>query len=361
MPFRYIAQRVRSGQLLDIDLDFIAEGPPQRELSGPGSLTGSVTLQEGPAVAEDGLPLVDDWSTAIYAEDGSGQIYWGGLVTDTRPSGDRLKVTCTGFAGYPAGIPYLTKYDPPNTGVDVFDVVREVWGHLQSYPTGDLGVTLDTHKSGVKVGSPAEPYGLVWWDAQDCADLINSLASSTPFDYLERHAWNADRTAVTHHIDLGYPRLGGRREDLRFAPGENVVAMPDLDRLTDEYANSVFAVGKGEGALSERVGIEGVDGQRLRRVFVLTDKARTKAQLDAIARRELSRRRGEWALDTITVRDHPNAPLGSWALGDDIPVTLDQPWVSPQVIWHRIVSDQVDLDKGVAVLQLVRSDAYAFA
>lgn len=363
MPFRYIAQRLRTGLLLDVDLDFTPSGPPQRELSGPGSLSGTVSLAEGPSVAEDGLPLIDDWSTAIYAEDGSGSIYWGGIVTDTRPSGDRMTVTCAGFAGYPAGIPYLSVYGGFTDGkVDVFSIVRQVWSHLQSFPAGDLGLQVDGAMSGITVGNKAEPYGLVWWDAQDCGAIIDDLARATPFDYLERHTWNADRTRIDHFLDLGYPRIGGRREDLRFAPGENITAMPELDRLTDEYSNEVYAIGKGEGSKSERVSMAYNGGQRLRRVYTMTDKGKTSAQLQPIVRAELSRRlAAEWQIDTLTVRDHPNAPLGSWALGDDIPVTIDQPWAGTRVIWHRVIADQIDLDHGYAVLQLMRSDATAVA
>lgn len=357
MTWRYIAERVRTGVVLDVDVDLVPDGPPQRELSGPGSFTFSVPLQEDPTVAEDGQPVIDDWSTAMYAEL-NGRIYWGGLVTDTRPSGDRLAVTCAGFAGYPSGQPYLSTTAFPAPTVDVFDVVRVLWAHLQGFPNSGLNLVVDTHDSGVKVGTTAQPYALVWWDATDCGGEIDNLARATPFDYTEEHTWNAARNGIDHRLHLAYPRIGGRREDLRFAAGENVAVLPAPDKLSDDYANAVWGIGKGEGSLSERVGASFDDKLRLRRVTVLTDKGLTSAQLQPIVLREVARRRAEWQVGSLVVMDHPNAPLGSWQLGDDIPVTLDQPFMPRTTLWHRVVADQMDPDKGIATLTLVRTDAY---
>jgi hypothetical protein len=358
VPFRYVAQRVLTGAILDQDLDLVPDGPPQRELSGPGSFSGSLPLQEDPTIAPDGQPILDDWSTAIYAEQ-NGRIQWGGLVTDSKPAGDRLAVTCAGFTAYPIGQPYLGVFGRRGAE-DVFDIVRAIWSHLQGYPRGKLGMVLDGHKCGVAIGNVAEPFGMVWWEPLDCGNQINQLAESTPFDYIEQHSWtDSSRTAISHRLRLGYPRLGAKRDDLRFAAGENIAGDPAPDRLEDDYSNEIFGVGKGEGYQSVKVSIAVNDRMRVRRCSFYTDKALKEPQLRPMLTRELARRRAEWGVESISVYDHPNAPIGSWSIGDDIPVTLDQPFLPRTTVWHRIVSDQMDSDRGVATLGLVRSDAYA--
>lgn len=202
----------------------------------------------------------------------------------------------------------------------------------------------------------AEPYRLDWFEAKDCGEELNSLAQETPFDYAETHAWNADKTGITHRFVLGYPRLGRRRDDLAFIEGDNVTEVVSITRDGGSYANSVYGIGAGEGAKSLRRNTAYVDG-RLRRPVIYTDKGATRtASLDAAIAAELTRRRGLVALASIDVVDHPNARVGSWDLGDDVLVQASVPWLGTVSVWHRITGWSW-LSDTRARLTLVRSDS----
>lgn len=202
-------------------------------------------------------------------------------------------------------------------------------------------------------------YKLLWWEAPDCGDKIKALATSTPFDFTETHAWNADKTAISHRIDIGYPRAGRRRDDLSFIQGDNIGTVPVPTSKGDDFANSIFALGSGEGTKMVHTSTEVADG-RLRRVQVLNSKdTKSGSVLRALARDALLKAAAGWAIDQITVRDHTNAPLGSWALGDDIYVQFDVPFLGRMGLWHRVVSWSLTSDS-TATLKLERSDSFTY-
>jgi hypothetical protein len=186
----------------------------------------------------------------------------------------------------------------------------------------------------------AEPYELVWWDHKDCGSEVNDLAKQTPLDYAEFDSWDADRRDVRHRIALGYPRLGRRRGDLRFAAGENVLSGVPLADGGEDYASEVVVLGAGQGRDKVRGSAQEVSTDRLRRLAVLTDQTvTTVARAKAIARSELKRRRPEPTLSSLTVdASHPNAPLGSFQVGDDLLITGSYPWVGEVRTWHRLTS-----------------------
>ena len=79
------------------------------------------------------------------------------------------------------------------------DALIQDWRNAGS-PADDLG-WLQDYVSGHRP-SDAKPYELVWWNATNCGEEIDKLAGQTPFDYIERHAWNADKTDVLHYFDM---------------------------------------------------------------------------------------------------------------------------------------------------------------
>lgn len=202
-------------------------------------------------------------------------------------------------------------------------------------------------------------YKLLWWEAPDCGAKIADLAKTAPLDYTERHAWNADKTAITHAIQVKYPRAGRRRDDLSFILGDNVTVVPTPKSNGDSYANAIFGLGNGEGEAMLHT-TQAVDDGRLRRVDVLSAKdAKVLADLSSLARDSLLKAQASLSIDQITVRDHPNAVIGSWALGDDILIEADIPWLGRIAIWHRIVSWSLISDSK-ATLKLERSDSFSY-
>ncbi|XTZ13934.1 hypothetical protein ACQSSU_20770 [Micromonospora echinospora] len=236
-----------------------------------------------------------------------------------------------------------------------------VRGHGSSSPSGHNAGTLVKHTgtpTRTVAAQPAEPYTLAWWDAPDCGQEIDRLCRETPFDWAEEVAWGADGVPV-HRIRLGYPRLGRRRDDLAFVQGDNVVNVVPVQRSGDDIANEVLGLGAGEGRSMVHTRLPIVDG-RLRRVAVLTDKTVTSgSRIDALARDELLRRRGLLDIAELEVVDHPNAPIGSWASGDDILVQATVPWLGDLATWFRVVSWTL-LGEHRAKLALDRSDHYVY-
>lgn len=207
----------------------------------------------------------------------------------------------------------------------------------------------------------AQPYELLWWEDTDCGQEIDSLVDEIPFDYLEEHNWNSDKTDVEHRLRLGYPRFGRKRSDLRFAQDENLIDVVTPERDGSRFANEGIGRGAGEGREMTRVRIPQRDG-RLRRPFLFTDKTvGRKDRLRALTRDELNSRRQLLEIPEVVVEaEHDNAKWGSYRPGDDIRVQAEVDWVGEVDVWHRITSETYRPDEGTVTLQLRRSDAFRY-
>lgn len=337
---RIAAQRILTGQWLHHALP-LADLEVSWEVSGPGGITGHIDPEApGLPVPGDGLALLEPWATALYAVD-EGVVRAGAIVAAVRYEGQRATVEAAGFSGYPHGIPYTGDFTI--THADPLDVVRHIWGHVQSFPDSDLGVVVDDTDTGVLIGDErdsdgkVQPYTLQWWQNPDCGQEIDDLADQTPFDYREHHRFTPDG-GVEHLLQLGYPRIGRRRGDLTFTLGENVVAVPDVDRDGADFAQTGLGLGAGEGRAMLRVTVPARDG-RLRRVRTVTDKSVTgRTRLAALVRRDLATFRRMVTVPRVTIdARHRNAPLGSWQPGDTVPVRVDVPHLGRVTVDHRIV------------------------
>jgi hypothetical protein len=350
--WRYVCFAEPSGAYLgEVEL---ADVRISRVLSGPDRLTG--------AVVGDSPEWLRAWEVSVYAENPAGQIAGGGLLT---PAGGLTRqqtfVDAMGRAGYPGGMPWLGE-PQALIGADPLDIVRLIWAHLQAQPSGYIRVAVDATTSPVRVGTAEDttapsgetgPFRLEWWSTTDLGSTIDKLALETPFDYLEATTWNADKTALTHRLSLGYPALGSRRTDLRLVVGENIISIPDLSGTDDLYASEVLALGTGTGRTRVRAQLTRPGAVGVRRVLVYTDSsARTATQLTAAARTDLSWRDGEPQLDRITVVDHPNASLSALTPGDEVFVAGEVGQVKLDR-WVRITEVETTPGTDQAILSLV--------
>ncbi len=314
-----------------------------RALSTPGRLTGTIPAGCVPA-------WLAAWECSIYAETPAGQVVGGGFVplVDVADDGS-VSVDCVGRAGYPQGMPWMTT-EFSGVQVDPLDIVRMIWAHLQSQPGGHLGVTVDATSSPVRVGSEAEqvefttstgeavsfeagPFTLDPWSTHDLGSVLDSLAADTPFDYLEHAGWDATGEALTHRLELGYPTIGARREDLRLVVGENVTQNPPLRGALAEYASEVLALGSGTGRTMVRATLTRA-ATGVRRVRVFTDKeAQNTTALTSSARVELDWATGVPQVEEITVIDSPHAPLAALSPGDQVRLAGG----TPDARWERWV------------------------
>lgn len=363
--WRYIAQRALTGEWLSWDL------PLERDelswtLSGAGSLRGRLAPDTGSLRASDGRQLLEEWGTLIYAE-ADGIIRWGGILVSSEFVDQEWHLEATGFVSYPHGIPYTGEYS--KIGVDPAEVVAHLWEHVQSHPDGDLGVEVLAPETPVRLGTPAEgtegeegykeaePYELLWWEAPDVGAEIDSLATETPFDYVEEHFWDGDE--IRHRIRIGYPRIGSRRRDLTFVEGDNIVEAVTVTRYGDDFANEIIGLGLGEGENMLR-GVAAVRDGRLRRTHVYSGKAIGRSRtMDRFVQRELAWRSKTLGIESVVVRDHPNARIGSWSVGDDVLVQARVPWLGDVSLWCRIVGWSLLADD-VASLSLARTDSFTY-
>lgn len=360
-PVRVLAQDILTGEWLDWELP-LGNLEITYTLSGAQQISGEFA-PEIQRVSDLGL---EPWGTWIHVED-SGEIRASGILqpVDIDAEAERLSVTAIGFSGYADGIPYLGEYSRLN--IDPWQVVADIWAHLQSYPDARLGVVIDPGWTHSRVGvernndGEVEPYELMWWDTPDCGKEIQDLAKECGFEFLERSYWNADKTDVEHHLVLGYPRHGNRRRDLRFAQGENLLEAATAAEPDDTYASEVIVTGSGEGKTMVRGTKSSRYKNRLRRVAVVEDETiTTGTRASAIASETL--REAQAALTEITEividASHENARLGTFQCGDDILVgPVDIPYLGTVSLWHRITSYTYRPENDSVRLTLSRRDA----
>lgn len=350
--WRYYAQRVLTGEWLDRDLE-LYDVNITWALSGPGGMSAKVDAIDARTVALDGLLVLEEWSTAVYAES-DGEIRWGGILhSSTAEENGARSLEFVGFAGYPKGRVYMGN-EYRLWEADPFDVVRTLWAYVQSDPSANLNVTVDSGSCPVKIGDPSpgpkpvrsdyptteagkkkyqnelaawtnyagEPYELAWWLSLDCGDEIENVVAEAGAEFFERHWWvDADRTQVAHHIDLGYPSIGGRRFDLRFAEGENIILPPLANRNGEGYANQILALGAGEERHMLRSGAGEIQPGKLRRDMVVgAQDVLSFNRLKKLAEDALSISRDILFFDSFEIIDHPNAPIGAWNVGEEIRV-----------------------------------------
>lgn len=359
-----MARRIGTGEWITRDL-VLTDVENTITLSGPGTITGNLEPEFNRVLWPDRLRVAEDWATMIYALDDNGNFTNHGIVLPPTAYDDAARITCAGVSSYPNGYIFTDSRlwgpqakvpakknkngkivrpgKPEIARPDPLAIFVDHWEWIQAQPHSDLGVTITGDKntkqggtaSKVLIGNYAEPYRLRKWEAPDLGSEIDTLAQLTPFDFREVVTWNGNEPK--HSIEVGYPRLGTKRDDLRFAMGENVPLIPAVQTV-EAGANMLIGLGKGEAGPSMAYEeMPWTDG-RLRRHRVLTDKTATNEVLKrrmAIYREAFNQR---YDVTSVAVVDHPNARLSSLRLGDDIRVVADHPEFGPIDVWVRILS-----------------------
>lgn len=409
--WRYRAFNILTGAVVDPDLP-LEDVKITLTLSGPCGITATIDPEHPELYDDQGRLIFVEWQTLLVAE-AAGQIRGAGLVTKVDDAGQKLTITATGVSGYPEGQAIRTTLTwggktngLTGAGVDPLDVVRAIWAQLQGQTDGNLGVVLDDTTTPYRLGEwrggirkinedgslgPAKEvdgqpvpidriwdpktdrkpvaatgksvywqYQIPWWDDVDAGQKITQLGSQAQFEYAEEYRWsNADRTALTKRIRLGYPRLG-KRSDRAFVEDENIVDLVVVRRDGDDYANSVTVNGAGEGSKKVRGSASTRDGRVHRLKTLDRPDLATAAACKAAAEEELRK----WAqltdITAFTVIDHPNAPLGSFAPGDDVLVeTTSRRWI-PTRLWVRITDMTITPGSDEIAVTCRRSDRFSY-
>jgi hypothetical protein len=356
--WRFFTQHALTGAVLHPALP-LSEVEFGNELNGPGSLTATIEPKWAKANASSITPP----SALIYAE-ADGFLRWGGLIWSAEPQDGQYKLEAAGWSSY------LTKrHDQhgnlagrgPYTYQDPCVIIRDIWAYAQEQPDGNLGIVVDATTSNAKAGTPAEPWHSYWYETPVLGDLVDDLVSEDGApQYTNTCAYQANGS-IERRIRLGYPRLGTRRTDISFKTGVNIVDAPPVTYSGDDFANVIIATGSGEGTATRFAVDPARDGNlRMESVLALP----TVNGSDVLGRRAAAERKRRQILgqvEQITVRDHPNAPLGSWQIGDDVHVAVHNQWVS-WTGWARITADSYRPGDtpDQATLTLQRADAFHY-
>lgn len=369
--FRIIVEEAHTGEILANDL--IPMSPPKvmRALSGPCMIQVDVNPQD-PSVEGIYFKPQAMWIHVEKRFQGE-RIIWASGILQPSPIDKKtgtITLTAQGFSGYPKDMPWLENWNP--LVVDPFEQVHKIWNHLQSFPQGNLGVTVYPALSGIIMlpgyAFDGNIFNLNFFaefvratDKRDCGDHINKLARDIPFDYVEQSFWNEDHSAIIKKILLGYPKAGVTQDNLAFIQNENVLEMsPHLETQTD-WASDVVIDGWFPGQIVSST-FSNADPKRYRRV-VMQDDARVNSQerAQAWAKRKLTKRQTPAYWDSIIVEvDHPNAPFGSYDVGDRIMISGTMPVIGDVVQEHKIIAIAFDEERQVVELTLKAEGAFNY-
>lgn len=159
-------------------------------------------------------PVLQPWRTAIWAEAG-GQIRGGGVLTSATVQGGELRLECVGLSGASvAGLPWTAAYRR-YLQADPLDIVRDIYGHVQSFENGNLGLQVDDTSTPVRVGLPEDPTRKAARLAADASKATLDDAKKT-LDKAKAHAETTRKAAL-------------RAAGLKDMTGKVVVAELDKD------------------------------------------------------------------------------------------------------------------------------------
>lgn len=368
--FRFIVEEAVTGEILSRDL-VVSKPKILRVLSGACNIQFDVNYHDYSAA---GI-LFKPWGQWIHVEKkifGEQKIWASGLVVPSQIDKKTgiMHLEAQGFAGYPKKMPWLDNWNP--LAIDVFSIVHKVWDHLQSYDYGNIGVTVYPDESGIIMlpgyAFDGNIFNLDFFavfiravDRIDCGDYIDKLARDIPFDFVEQSEWNEDRTAISKKIYLGYPKAGVDQDNLVFVINENVLeANPHIETEID-WVSDIFIDGWWPGTEYSNH-LTNADPTRYRRC-ISEDDARINSDERAAAwsKRQLSRRQTPSYWDSIVVQmGHPNAPFGTYDVGDRIMVRGFMPWIGDVNQQHKIIAIVVDEEKGECQLTLKAEGAFNY-
>ena len=369
---KLIVERALTGEILTRDL--VTLEPPEvvRTLSGPSTIRFQVR-QGDPSM--EGI-VFKAYGHLVHAEikktDGTRWIVASGIVQPPEIDGESgaITITAQGFSNYPDKIPWLQNWNP--IAVDPFEVIHKIWNHVQSYPQGALGVTVSPTSSntlllpgfyydGSEFVADFFAYFVRAADYRDCLEEITSLCRDVPIDYYEKSEWNSNRTAINKTLQLAYPRGGVQQNNIMFRQRENVLGMTPAGEMDMDYVSDVIVKGWFPGKMYSST-LSNADTSRYRRVVKDEDALINSRERTAVwARRKLALRQvpQHWASIVVDMY-HPNAPFGTFDVGDDILISGEMPMVGRTSQWHRILTMQPNDATGQMTITTKHVDGFNY-
>jgi hypothetical protein len=355
-------------------------------LSGPCEIDFKINPKEPSIQAADGSGPIQlkpwaQWIHALKRDLNGNEIFWcSGIVqpSDIDPQTGIMSVKAQGFSNYAKGIPWLEDWNP--FAVDPFEIVERIWNHMQHghaaggvpWTNGDLGVTVYPTTSGTEMlpgfsfdgDNFVQDFFAIFIrasDQNDCGDYINTLARDIPFDFWEEATWAGGVAPIVKKLRLAYPSGGVDQTDLIFRMGENVIGATPKQESEVEWFSDITINGYFPGKVYSST-ITNADPDRYRRVLTETDlHIDSDERAAAWAHRKLTRRQFPDQFDSIIIDPyHPNAPFGSFDVGDLIRIQGPMPWVGDVDVKHKILAHIWDETKGQVQLQVMADGAFNY-
>ena len=236
---------------------------------------------------------------------------------------------------------------------------------VQSYDGGTLKsskTTTTTLAASSKVQLLAEtvttdePYILADYATANLAETFNELMTAGSIDVRETHYWDGD--AIAHRLELGFPRLGARRNDILFDTTVNCLELPEVTLDAEDYASAVVILGAGEGEKMVRATAENTSPPRLRRVVALDRKGIGRQASANTAAVNALKLYNSFPSDvsSLTINDSALAPFGSWKVGDEVRLIGPAWWGGHLDQYVRILSETVNDGTQAVTLSVIRAD-----
>lgn len=330
--YTYLIADLREGTILDeLPLSGVSF---DKKLNDTGTLRGQVRVDDPMLRAREPRVLTEPGRTAIYV-DRDGDLLWGGIVWTSRYSAAKgvLELGASDFLSYFDHRLVLDPADPTKavtfTGADQISVARGVVGLAQSHVDGDLGVTfLGATASGVArtvSHTPAE--------AKAVAEVLRDLAGAdNGFDFTFDVRYDGSG-AIERFLRFGHPRLGQPGGPHVWEYGANLI---DFTWPSDAASMATRVLGTASGQTGAPViradpTASAAGWPLLEAVAPQLDTA-DAALLAAHVAGELSVRRRPVVLPELTVRADLDPVVGSYSVGDDARVLVDDPFFAGDLL-----------------------------
>lgn len=256
-PYRYIAQRIGTGQVVAVDLPLTAVVIEHR-LSGVDGISFKISPELSELEGSDGRIIFKRRDTLITVENG-GQIVAGAIVdTISYDSGDSVTVECIGPLGVFDGMPAFSSkaFVQADPAVVCRWLVNDCLVHQTN---GALQMALDTsYVTSSRIGKPinaadpnAAPYIISPGSTQSVLGKMGELSGLGNFDYYVDWAFQPPASGSTEPTPLPTLRLISDNgtpvaTNLIFKVGENVM-VPPVRKSQDGYCTNVLYLGAGDG------------------------------------------------------------------------------------------------------------------
>lgn len=180
--------------------------------------------------------ILDPGRTLLIVER-QNRIVWSGIFWDPERLNERVKLDCASLESYYMRL--MIRQTLHYKKIEQFQIVRNLLDYANAKPGANIGVTADTHNSGVI--RTRKYYHSERSKILERIDQMSAVRSG--FDYNFETVWVGRE--LQHRLRLYYPRRGKRTKHVfEYGPHFGDYELPSR---ASKRANVVDALGKGEG------------------------------------------------------------------------------------------------------------------